>query len=272
MKKTGISRYLRLTWLYAKKAVKVKLIYRWSFLINCISQALDYAVTFLLMVIMISSFETMNGWNQYEVMLLYAISLLSYGVAGTFFFLIMVNLPQNIHNGAFDDVLVKPVSVLPYLISSSFISNYIAHITLSVIIMIICFIKLNVTLTIFYWVTLFIMVISGGLIYGGLFLMVSASAFLFTKIQALMDVMFFFREASYYPISILPVFMQVIMTFVIPYSMINFFPIQIILPKNDFLFLNKDWIYLSPLFAVIFFSLICCYFYWCLKHYKSTGS
>ena len=160
MKRTGISRYLRLTWLYAKKAVKVKLIYRWSFLINCISQALDYAVTFLLMVIMISSFETMNGWNQYEVMLLYAISLLSYGVAGTFFFLIMVNLPQNIHNGAFDDVLVKPVSVLPYLISSSFISNYIAHITLSVIIMIICFIKLNVTLTIFYWVTLFIMVIS----------------------------------------------------------------------------------------------------------------
>ena len=62
----------------------------------------------------------------------------------------------------------------------------------------------------------------------------------------------FFREASYYPISILPVFMQVFMTFVIPYSMINFFPIQIILPKNDFLFLNKDWIYLSPLFAVIF--------------------
>ena len=148
MKRTGISRYLRLTWLYAKKAVKVKLIYRWSFLINCVSQALDYAVTFLLMVIMISSFETMNGWNQYEVMLLYAISLLSYGVAGTFFFSDYgESAAKYAHNGAFDDVLVKPVSVLPYLISSSFISNYIAHITLSVIIMIICFIKLNVTLT-----------------------------------------------------------------------------------------------------------------------------
>ncbi len=46
-------RYLRLTRLYVQKAIKGMLTYRWSFLINCISQALDYAVTFLLMWIMI---------------------------------------------------------------------------------------------------------------------------------------------------------------------------------------------------------------------------
>lgn len=46
-------RYLRLTRLYVQKAIKGMLTYRWSFPINCISQALDYAVTFLLMWIMI---------------------------------------------------------------------------------------------------------------------------------------------------------------------------------------------------------------------------
>ena len=64
--------YIRLTCIFTRKAIKGMLTYRWSFVINCISQALAYAVTFLLMWIMISAFNEMNGWNAYEVMLLYS--------------------------------------------------------------------------------------------------------------------------------------------------------------------------------------------------------
>ena len=59
--------YLRLAFVFTKKAVKAMLSYRFSFLINCISQALDYAVTFLLMWVMISAFDSMKGWKAYEV-------------------------------------------------------------------------------------------------------------------------------------------------------------------------------------------------------------
>lgn len=144
----GLYRYLRLTHLFTKKAVKGMMTYRWSFLINCISQALDYSVTFLLMWIMISAFEDMNGWNAYEMMLLYAFSLFAYGIAGTFFFNIMNLLPGQILKGAFDDVLIKPVKVLPYLISSSFICNYIAHMMLSAIVMAVCFKALHIQVTV----------------------------------------------------------------------------------------------------------------------------
>lgn len=81
-----------------------------------------------------AAFHTMNGWNAYEVMLLYAFSLFAYGIAGTFFFNIMNLVPGQILRGTFDDVLVKPVKILPYLISSSFICNYAAHMTLSAIV------------------------------------------------------------------------------------------------------------------------------------------
>ena len=42
----GLYRYLRLTYFFTAKAIKGMLTYRWSFLANCISQALDYSVTF----------------------------------------------------------------------------------------------------------------------------------------------------------------------------------------------------------------------------------
>lgn len=47
---------------------------------------------------------------------------------------IMNLVPGQILRGTFDDVLVKPVKILPYLISSSFICNYVAHMTLSAIV------------------------------------------------------------------------------------------------------------------------------------------
>lgn len=123
-------RYGRLWKVCTAKSIKSMLTYKWSFVINCISQALDYGVSFLLMWVMISSFGTIGGWSAHEVMLLYAISLLCYGIAGTFFFVIMISVTRSVHDGSFDDVLVKPVKVLPYLMCSNFMCNSIAHIIL----------------------------------------------------------------------------------------------------------------------------------------------
>ncbi len=267
----GLYRYLRLTHLFTKKAVKGMLTYRWSFLINCISQALDYSVTFLLMWIMISAFEDMNGWNAYEVMLLYAFSLFAYGIAGTFFFNIMNLLPGQILKGAFDDVLIKPVKVLPYLISSSFICNYIAHMMLSAIVMAVCFKALHIQVTVrLLWRAAGILLF-GSLIYGGLFLIVSGSAFLVAKIDSLFQIMYFFREVSYYPISIFPRIIQVIVTTLVPYGFVNYYPLRELLGKEDGVVFRQAAV-LSPLAAVLFFAVSCLLFHQSSKCYKSSGS
>ncbi len=264
-------RYLRLTYLFTKKAVKGMLTYRWSFLINCIAQALDYSVTFLLMWIMISAFENMNGWNAYEVMLLYAFSLFAYGIAGTFFFNIMNLLPEQILKGTFDDVLVKPVKVLPYLMSSSFICNYIAHMTLSVIVMVVCFNALEIQVTGRLLWSVAGILLSGSLIYGGLFLIVSASAFLAAKIDALFQIMYFFREVSYYPISIFPRMIQVIVTTIVPYGFVNYYPLRELLGKEDNAVFRQAAVW-GPLVAVSFFAVSCVFFHQSAKCYKSSGS
>lgn len=264
-------RYLRLTYVFTGKAVKAMLTYRYSFVINCISQALDYAVAFLLMWVMISAFDNLNGWNAYEVMLLYAFSLFAYGIAGTFFFNIMNHLPGQIWRGEFDDVLVKPVKILPYLLSSSFICNYVAHITLSVLVMGFCFQALEIAVTFrllfkIAWILLF-----GSLIYGGLFLIVSGSAFLVTRTDALFHIMFFFREVSYYPLSVFPKGIRIIATVLVPYGFINFYPLRALLGKGEDGGLGDPagW---SPVVAVVFFAIACLFFQRSARQYKSSGS
>lgn len=247
------------------------LTYRWSFVINCISQALAYSVTFLLMWIMISAFQNMDGWNPYEVMILYSFSLFAYGIAGTFVFNIMNNLPGQIRTGSFDDVLVKPVKVLPYLVSSSFICNYIAHMTLSAIIMGVCFHALEIPVTFILVLKIAWILFWGSLIYAGFFLCVSASAFWATKIDALFQIMYFFREISYYPISIFPKAIQVIVTVLVPYGFINFYPVKELLGiENEAMFSHMaKW---CPFVAIVFLLLSCLFFVKSSKYYKSSGS
>ena len=264
-------RYLRLTYLYVKKTIKGMMSYRWSFLINCISQAMDYGVTFLLMWIMVSAFEGMDGWNAYEVMLLYAFSLFSYGIAGTFFLPMVGEVPEQIRQGTFDDVLVKPVKVLPYLIARGFICNYIAHISLSVVVMTVCFHALEVRATLWTLVRICGILFFGSLIYSGFFLFVGGSAFLVTKNGLLFRIMYFFREVSYYPISIFPRVIQVIVTLIVPYGFINFYPLQELLGKEGHgIFRNPA--FWTPVAAVSFFTVACLFFEKSVKCYKSSGS
>lgn len=247
------------------------LTYRWSFLANCISQALDYSVTFLLMWIMISAFHTMNGWNPYEVMLLYAFSLFAYGIAGTFFFNILNLVPGQILRGTFDDVLVKPVKILPYLISSSFICNYAAHMTLSTIVVAVCMKALNLSLTWRFLGMAAEILLFGSLIYAGLFLLVTASAFFAAKIDALFQIMYFFREVSYYPVSVFPRVIQVIVTTLVPYGFVNYYPLRALLGKEDDVIFGRAAAW-GPLVAVLFFTAACFIFVRSAKCYKSSGS
>lgn len=267
----GLYRYLRLTYFFTTKTIKGMLTYRWSFLANCISQALDYSVTFLLMWIMVSAFDTMNGWNAYEVMLLYAFSLLAYGIAGTFFFNIMNLVPGQILKGTFDDVLVKPVKILPYLISSSFICNYIAHMTLSVVVMTVCVKALKLPFTWRFLGRTAGILLCGSLIYAGLFLIVTAQAFLAAKIDTLFQVMYFFREVSYYPVSVFPKIIQVIVTTLVPYGFVNYYPLRALLGKEDNAVFGRAAAW-GPLVSVLFFGIACIIFVRCAKCYKSSGS
>ena len=265
-------RYLRLGAVYMWLQIRRRFIYKASFVMQFFAQGLNYAVTFLLMWVMISAFDNMNGWNAYEVMLLYAVNLTAYGFAGMFFYFVRYNVLKDIKSGAFDDILTKPVSTLPFLVIQNQTPAYIIHLSLAVIMLVVCITKIGIEMSLLTVLNLLFIVVCGTLILGGMFLFITAPAFLITDASNLGSILFFLRESSYYPLSIFPRFLQVIMTFVLPFGMINYFPLQPLLGKSDYLFLGPNIAYLAPLFTAVFYALAVCCFNFCAKQYKSTGS
>ena len=263
---------MRLAALYTWTTIKMKITFRAAFWMSFLSQGLNYAVDFLLMYIMISAFDTINGWTAFEVMLLYAVSLLAYSFGGGLFYFVRRNVLADVISGAFDDELVKPIRTLPWLIIKNFQPAYITHLTLSIIMLVVCFIKLSITVSVLTILWLLVTLVSGVLIFGGMFLLITAPAFLITKVNSFGEVMFFLRDSAWYPVSIFPRFLQVIMTVIFPFAMINFFPVQPLIGKQDYLFFGEYIAYLTPLVAAAFFALGVIVFNTCMKHYKSTGS
>ena len=75
------------------------------------------------------------------------------------------------------------------------------------------------------------------------------------------------REFGKYPVNIYGKRILQITTFIVPYALIQYYPLLYLLDKNA-----KSWYMFLPLLAVLF--IIPCYLFWKvgIKHYKSTGS
>ena len=235
--------------------------YRVAYITSMLAQALDYGVSFILIWVMIYRFGTLNGWLPYEVMFLYALSLCT-----------MSNLSSMILNGEFDEVLTKPMNPLLYLASRNFSPGYVSHIALSVAIMVVSFVNLGIKLTPYKIIFLCICILGAALIQGAAFLFTSVPSFWITQ-NRLKQILFHqLRTFIDYPISLYNQFVQIILTLIIPYAFINFYPAQYFLGKQDFLMFNQSFQYLTPLIGLVLFILAYKFWNYGLRHYKSTGT
>lgn len=266
-------RYIDLYLEFIKIRLQSMLEYRKAFFTGAVAQAISYTTEFLLIWVMIQKFQTIAGWSAYEVMFLYALNLLSYALAGFFLYNPCVEmLSPMLQSGEFDEVLIKPLNPLLYLSSSTFCYGYFSHVTLSAIIITLCFIKLGITMTFAKVVFLLITAFSGALIQGAAFLFTSVPSFWLVKGDSLRSFMWMSRYFIQYPLSVYHQLIQVLLTLIIPYAFVNFYPAQYFLSKNDFLMFHPIFQYLPPVVGVLL--MIGAYRFWQLglKHYKSTGS
>ena len=69
-----------------------------------------------------------------------------------------------------------------------------------------------------------------------------------------------------------PRFIQVLLTFVIPYGFMSFYPAQYFLQKNDFLLFFPWFQYLTPVVGAVLLTLAVVFWKAGLRRYQSTGS
>ncbi|MBP3963942.1 ABC transporter permease [Paenibacillus lignilyticus] len=243
------------------------------FYLDFLGFAMGHIVNFLIIWVMLDRFNTINGWGMYEVMLIYTMNMFTFGLASIFFSFQMWEVEDMVAQGTFDVMLVKPVNPFIHMIIRTFGHFYLGDVIIGIIMFIVCFNHLNVHMGFTELLILTVVLIGATLVQAAFIVITGSMCFWFTRSGALMDmVVHGIRSFMDYPISIYSKFIRILVTFVVPYAFVNFYPSQLILNKKGETLFSPVLPYIAPVVGLAMFILA--YMVWNrgLNKYQGTGS
>lgn len=252
---------------YVSINVKSMMQYKTSFFLTAIGQFFISFNVFLGVFFMLKRFHSVKGFSYEEVLLCFSILLLQFSLSEMFArgfdsFAAMVK------SGAFDRVLVRPQGEIVQVLGSKFELTRIGRLLQAAAMFAYVVVKSEITWTFPKILTVIFMLIGGTALFSGLFLIYASLCFFTLEGLEFMNIFTDgAREYGRYPLGVYGKRMLQFTTFVIPYALVQYYPLLYLVDRST----NGFYIFL-PLLAVLF--LIPCYGFWRfgVKHYTSSGS
>ncbi|WP_180954859.1 ABC transporter permease [Bacillus sp. V3-13] len=248
---------------------KSQMQYRTSFWLLTIGQFFIPFAMFAGVYFLFERFGQIKGWDFFEVALCFAVIHMAFAISECFArgfdtFSTLVG------KGEFDRLLVRPRNTIIQVLGSKFEFTKFGRLLQSIIILIWAISNLSIEWSVMKAVTLFLMVISGVVIFTGIFML--AATMCFWTVQGLEVANIFTdggREMTQYPLNIYQKWVTRFFTFVIPFGCVNYLPLMYILDKTEG---NEVLFMISPLAGIAF--ILPCLLMWQIgvRHYLSTGS
>jgi len=261
------SSYLRMIMAQARSQMQ----YRFNFVASIISMVLTYGGQFVSLYWLTQRFQTIDGWMLEEIVLLYALAILAWGVAVSFFFSLH-SFEDQIRQGTFDRALLRPINPLVTVLGSQSPIAGMGQFVFSIAAFLFAVQAADIRLTLSKLVYLVLTAIGGGFILGGAIIVVATLAFWTTRTYTFYwSLVFPARQLINYPVSIYHKALQIALTTVVPFAFINYFPAHVLLDKTSQLSMPMlAWA--TPVIGVV--VLVASYAFWSLgtRFYSSTGS
>ena len=247
--------------------------YRLAALTDMFTNIIIYSAMYLGIWILLDRFKVIQGWTFYEVMLLFNLNMVSYGLSSFIFRWPMLGLEQMVQRGEFDIVLIRPMNPLLYIILRRPNHAYVGHMILGIIVFAICFANLDIQWTLIKVIFLVFAIMGAVLIQSTMYLIIGTLSFWIVRTRSVFSaLMYSFRNFVEYPISIYGIVIQVLLTFVIPFAFVNFYPTQYFLDRKGDTLFHPILQYGTPVVGIVLFLLA--YKFWTIgvNRYESTGS
>ena len=247
--------------------IKMQLEYRKAFIISVIG---SFLITFLLTISVYFLFEEFNqigDWTFYEVAFLFGMVFLNFSIS-EMFLRGLDHFDNIIKNGEFDRILIRPQNLLMQATCTEFDLSKIGRIIQCLAVIVIALVNIDMEWNI-YKVFVFILMNFGCfIIFLGIFILKAAFCFWTVDGLEFMNILAEGgKKVAQYPIDIYAKWFRIFFTFIVPFGLVNYYPVLFLFGKVD------NWYYgLFPIFTILF--LIPCICVWKIevKHYESTGS
>ena len=247
--------------------IKMQLEYRKAFIISVIG---TFLITFLLTIsiyFLFEEFGSIGTWTFYEVAFLFGMVFWNFSLA-EMFLRGLDHFDKIIKNGEFDRILIRPQYLLLQATCTEFDFSKIGRAIQCIAIIIIAIANISISWNLYKILVFILMNIGCFIIFLGIFIL--KASFCFWTIDGL-EFMNILAEGgkkvAQYPIDIYAKWFRMFFTFIVPFGLVNYYPVLYLFGKVD------NWYYgVFPLFTIVF--LIPCLIVWKIgvKHYESTGS
>lgn len=241
--------------------------YKASFFFTALGQFLVSFNVFLGIFFMFERFPSVKGFTYSEVLLCYSIMLLEFSIA-EMYARGFDTFSGMVRSGSFDRILLRPQNEITQVLGSKFELTRIGRMLQAVVMFIYGIANSNISWNPLKVLTVIFMLIGGTALFTGIFIIYAALCFFTMDGLEIMNILTDgAREYGKYPIGIYGKRMLQFTTFVVPYALVQYYPLLYILGRTTNLF----YVFL-PLLATLF--LIPCYMLWRfgVRHYKSSGS
>lgn len=241
--------------------------YKVSFILLSVGQFLISFSTFLGIYFMFTRFNQVEGFNFTEVLLCFAVVLMSFSIAECFVRGFDA-FRSVISNGEFDRIMVRPRNEMFQVLAAKVELTRISRIVMAIVTLAYAMPASGLVWTADKLFTLGLMIVGGVALFSGLFIIYASLCF-FT-IEGLEFMNIFTdggREFGKYPLSVYGDRVLRFFTYIVPLACVQYYPLMYLLGRQA-----QSWYRFLPLAGFVF--LIPCYAFWKfgVRHYKSTGS
>lgn len=252
---------------YLSLHLKIELEYKASFIMTIIAQIFYILAELITIISVIAKFQLFDLFNIYEV--LFNFSILWFGYALMEMFGRGFDLfSQLIVSGNFDILLTRPRSLFIQILGSKIAYEKIGRVLVVLSLFIYSVIHLITEWTLLKLLLILFVVIGVCTMYLAIFIF--GAALCFVTIQGIEMINIFScgsRQVGQYPMKIYHKVIRMIFTFVIPLTIINYYPLDYLCGRTN----NILYVFMPLLtFILLFISLLA--FRLGVKKYTSTGS
>lgn len=252
---------------YASVCIQSVMEYKFSFLLMLIGRFILAFNEFIAIKFLFTGFEEVKGYTYGDILLCFSIIQMSFTFAELFgngF----KTFSGMVRRGEFDRMLVRPCSLILQIIGTKFEIGRIGPLLTAFITLVLGITNSQVTWNSITILTLIVMIVGGTLLFIGLFMLEASFCFFSIQDTSLINVLTYGAKThGKYPIDVYGKGILRFCTLVIPYTLVQYYPLQYILGRT-----NRWQLAFYP-FGIVLFIFVC-YLVWSIgvKNYKSCGS
>ena len=262
-----IKYYLNLWKEYTRLNIETWTEYRLDFFIGIFSMFLSNITSILMFWAIYLNIIQINGWTFWQMVFLSGLVALAVGIWHAFFSGIAPWSFENyVRKGWFDRLLMQPANPFASLIASGLNRDGFGDLIAGLIITYVGASMSGIAFNLQNILLLVSMLSGGVLIFFSFMILACTTAFWTTKTHSIGDIVWSLIRFVDFPLEIYNPFIKFILTFVVPFGFINYYPAALFLGKGSYI------AYLTPVIGIINFVIAYGFWKFGMKNYASTGS